>query len=376
MVNNALIESKGLTNTTAEQQSHQVPKRPFNIKFNGVDGEYGNNSFIWLLEVERHREKESSPSMCLQHIDRHLEGEAAHWVLNTPDVRVLIYKGYMGLATELDLEAFHRVLTQRFKPTVESRKEMNKSHPRFPLSYLKQAASESLEEYYRRARDLLIALHGRDDEYDTLTPLEISLRSIAVMQFVSALREDWPASEGSLQSRLCQQQVLDHRVSLYKAFKMAEAESKAMESEKESKQKGKRKVTADAKDSDNAKKQKLPIIDMETSEPPTPHQYEVRTEGSSGGESGTSGDDQRKGKGVAALPLAPLRSKPAIETKPTVTPKQTVPLMPSSSSKPMSSVQPRKITPATPEPTFPSVQPRKITPKKRETLLEQFNRMV
>ena len=322
--NNTLIESRVLTNSIAEQQFHQVPKRPFNKKFNGVEGEYGNNAFIWLLEVERHREKVTSPSMCLQHIDRHLEGEAAHWVLNTPNVRILIYKGYMELATEPDLEAFHEALTQRFKLKKEEHEAMRMSWPRYDLSSLHQSvdASETLDDYYSRTRGLLIALHGRDDEYDTLTPPEITLRRIVIAQFVRNLRDDWPASKYYLQNRLYQQQVLDHRVSLPKAFKMAKAESKRMDLEMESKLERKRKLATDEKDPDNVKKQKHTTTDSKISEVPPPDQYSaVSSESNSDGECSDSGDEDGQGN-VAAVPSksppSPPKSKPDLEAKPSV----------------------------------------------------------
>lgn len=82
------------------------------LKFNGVDGAFGKCASLWLADLECHGEKESSPSTHLQNIDRHLDGEADQWVLNTPSARALIYKGYMELATESDIEAFHGALTQ------------------------------------------------------------------------------------------------------------------------------------------------------------------------------------------------------------------------------------------------------------------------
>lgn len=105
--------------------------------------------------------------------------------------------------------------------------------PQYELLFINQEASESLEEYYSRVRELLNALHGCDHDNDSLTPVEISLRSIVIAQFVFGLREDWPASQRDLRHRLCQQHVLDHRVTLHIAFKMAEAESKRMDLENE-----------------------------------------------------------------------------------------------------------------------------------------------
>lgn len=63
---------------------------------------------------------------------------------------------------------------------------------------MNQLASENLEQYYSRNRDVL---HGCDDDNDTPTPLEISLRSIVVTKFVAGLRNVWPRSCTSLKCR-------------------------------------------------------------------------------------------------------------------------------------------------------------------------------
>ena len=205
----------------------------------------------------------TSPSMYFKHIDRHLEGEAAQWVLSTESVRVLIYRGYLELAMESDIEAFHGALTERFKLTEEEARDNVKAMPLVRLLKLRQRASEGLEEYYDRARLVLLDLHGDDGENDALTPLQQSLRSITVEQFASGLRDDWPGSGTRFWTRLLQQQILHDTVSLNEAFKMAEAVSKRMNSEKEredgkkkQQEKKKRKLAPELEGSDHAKKQK------------------------------------------------------------------------------------------------------------------------
>ncbi|CAF9911917.1 MAG: hypothetical protein ALECFALPRED_007763 [Alectoria fallacina] len=68
-------------------------------KFNGVDGEHGKSAYLWLAAMDRGRVEGTPPSMYLKNIDRHLEGEAAQWVMNAESVRVLIYRRYLELAT-------------------------------------------------------------------------------------------------------------------------------------------------------------------------------------------------------------------------------------------------------------------------------------
>ena len=170
---NSLSELDGLIIIIADSQLDRVQERGCSTKFNGLDGVYGKSASLWLADMNRHREKGSSPSMYLQHIDRHLDGEAARWVLNTPTVRALIYKGYMGLATESDTDTFQRALTNRLKPTMEEARNIYGVSPLSRLRTLRKGSSEGLEPYYERARGLLIALHARDCGKDTLTPAEL-----------------------------------------------------------------------------------------------------------------------------------------------------------------------------------------------------------
>ncbi len=182
--------------------------------------------------MDRHRDEGSSPSAYLQHIDRHLEGEAAQWVLNTPSVRALVYKGYMDLAIGSDIDAFYDALSERFKLTLEEAMAMTKSFPALGILGLEQRASETLEQFHVRARDLLLSLHGRDDNNDALTSQEVSLRCIVVALFVTGLRDD---SDRRLLLRMLQQQIVHPTRTLYDAFSMAKAESKKLDLEKESK---------------------------------------------------------------------------------------------------------------------------------------------
>lgn len=282
-----------------------------------MDGEYGKSASLWLADMERHRENGSSPSEYLRNIDRQLEGEADCWAKITPSVRTSILKAYGDEATESDIQAFDEAVTHRFKLTDEEIFATQKSLPHVRFACLWQTPSENLEEYYSRAQDILIALHGCDDDYDTLTPLQISLRSIMVAHFVLGLREDSSTSKG-IRLRLYQNHVHEPRVTLHKAFKMVEAESKKMEMEKESRQEGKRKLGID-EESHNAKKQKQMIVKIKL---PTSNQHdEASSENENGEEASHSGSDEGAGNVVAvpskSLPALP-NSEPALEAEPSV----------------------------------------------------------
>ena len=258
---NSSTESDELIVTIADPQPDGDQERGCNTKFNGLDGEYGKSASLWLADMERHREKGSSPSMYLQHIDRHLEGEAARWVLNTPSVRVLIYKGYMELATESEIDAFGRALSDRFKLTYGEARDFLESTPLWRLIMLEQESSEGLEQYYKRTRELLLAVHGRDGENGTLTPPEISLRTMVVELFALGF------SNQMLRRRGYQQHIYHRTVSLHQAFKMAEAEMKTMEveaqsadSEKKEQEEKKRKLATDSEEENKVKRQKHMIV--------------------------------------------------------------------------------------------------------------------
>ena len=251
-----LSELDELTTTPAESQTQQG----CTTTFNGFDGVFGKSASLWLANVERRRKKDSTPSMYLQHIDRHLEGQAAQWVLNTPRVWALIRKGFVNLATESDIEAFHQALSDRFKLNDEEAQDLKTSTPLGRLAEIYQGDDEGLEHYYKRARDYLLAMHGRDDESDGLMPLEASFRAIVVESFVLGL------CSRSLQLCLLRQHVFHPTRTLHEAYRMAEAQMKVMEErekEKEQEEKAKkRKLATDDKEPANSKKQKLGMVEL------------------------------------------------------------------------------------------------------------------
>lgn len=226
-----MTESDEPTVTNAEPQPHQDQERGCDTKFNGMDREHGKSASLWLANNGTPpRGRIYAVDVFPAHRPSSQGRKPLSGSLNTPSARALIYKGLMEVATP-NIEAFQTALTQRFKLTVENLMVM-KSRPQILLCCMNQLASENLEQYYSPNRDVLLALHGCDDDNDTPTPPEISLRSIAVTKFVPGLRNDWPRSCTSLKWRLLQQQMLHHTVSVHKALEMTEAEIKIMDSEK------------------------------------------------------------------------------------------------------------------------------------------------
>lgn len=210
-------------NTIAGTQFDQVYEQGCTTKFNGRDGAYGKSAALWLADMKRHRREGSSPSTYLQHLDRHLEGEAEDKVKNTSSMRALIYRGYMQEAAESDVEDFHRALSDHFKLTSKEVQDHFKAIPWKSLMKLQQRTGEDLVHYYGRAQNLSLVLHGRDAKNDALPPSQISLRATVVCRFVAGL------SGNKLKESLYQQHIHHHTVTLHQAFEMAEAQLKIME---------------------------------------------------------------------------------------------------------------------------------------------------
>ena len=335
-----MIESRELTSTIAEQQSHQVREPGCNAKFDGLNGEYGKSAALWLADMERHSEKESSPSLHLRNIDRQLEGEADRWAKNTSSARIAILKAYGEEATESDVEALYQAITQRFQLANQDVVAIMNSRPQTRLLYLKQEATEDLTQYYSRAMGILIDLHGRDGNISTLTPLEMSVHGLAVECFVRGLAHQ------PLCTRLLLQNVLHPTRTLFEVYKLAVTEARIMASEKESEQEdGKEKEkeqesrekeqqqqqqqqerkhkldnNTELENPDGAKKQ---IVTLKVV-PTATQDDEARPKSNPGVESIHSGNDPEGGNIVAVphkRPRAPPKSKPTIRKNLMVTPK-------------------------------------------------------
>ena len=163
--------------------------------------------------------------MYFQHIDRHLEGEAAKWVMYTPNVRALVYKGYMEVATGSDVDVFYGALSGRFKLNEEESRKLRGADPLSRLMALRQGASESLEQYTGRFRDTLFTQCSRDGDNDPLIPVVVPLLTAAIAQYALGL------SSEKLKESLCQLYIHHPVESFSQARKMAEALTRIIESE-------------------------------------------------------------------------------------------------------------------------------------------------
>lgn len=209
-----MAESDQLTLTTAELQSNRILKHGRLKSFNGLDGEYGKSASLWLANMDRHRERGSSPSAYFHQLDFYLQGEAHEWVETTPDIKLLIYNSYIGLATESDIDTFQRALRARFKLTRQEAFAMHEANTRNHFLRLHQG-KKGLEQWFMQALQFLASLDSCDGPSEILSAKEVSLRDIVIRRFVIGL------SSQRLQLWLLQQRIFELDISLHVAFKMA-----------------------------------------------------------------------------------------------------------------------------------------------------------
>lgn len=178
--------------------------------------------------MEPYRAAASTPSVYLERIFRELEGEALQWLKNTENMMVPIAKGFLGIATESDIDTFHTALRQRFKLGFPELTNWERS-PYWEVRRLEQHPSEQLEHYYERARDLLLVMHGHlrfNDAGGTLTPAEVALHAMVIDNFVQGL-DRWISP-----TQLLEQQINHPKYTLHQVYKIIEGEIQIMDFEK------------------------------------------------------------------------------------------------------------------------------------------------
>lgn len=221
-------ESLELTVTTAEPRPDHIKQHLGHKKFNGLDGEYGKNASLWLANMEYYRNKESSPSMHLQHIDRHLEGEAAKWVSSTQSVAFLIHKGIVDVATEYDIDVFYGALIDRFHLSLEESQNLRGADPRSRFLGVKQRASESLEQYTRRFGKALSDIHNADNKKKVQIVNAVSVDGLTAQYALGLSNEE-------LRDRLCQQHIHHQFMNLGQCQMMVEATTRIIDAENKAK---------------------------------------------------------------------------------------------------------------------------------------------
>ncbi|KAI0995340.1 hypothetical protein K3495_g12841 [Podosphaera aphanis] len=116
------------------------------------------------------------------------EGEASMWLDSNPRLELFIEN--RSSTTEENVESFKRALCEKFRShAVELQKKRGNTHQE--INKLAQGERETLEDYHKRAQDLLWRAHGKDVPLPgepALTPLESELLSNLVYNVVSGMR--------------------------------------------------------------------------------------------------------------------------------------------------------------------------------------------
>ena len=148
-------------------------------------GEKGQSAARWLRTLKYELPPTLTAGQWLECVDGLLDGEAARWADMWPNVRNILSDEKLKHAKNHDVDTFKALLLSRFAPAAEDLEEVN-----YLLENLRQDGTESLQDYYRRAEDLLHALGGRDDIGPVvLGANERSMLTRVIDRFVSGLYE-------------------------------------------------------------------------------------------------------------------------------------------------------------------------------------------
>jgi hypothetical protein len=122
-------------------------------------GENGQRAARWLRTLEYELPPTFTPRQWLECVDGLLEGDAARWADSHTKVKRLLAQENIQNAGQAEKDTFTSLLLKRFAPVDEE----NEFYALNITKRLVQSRSESLEQYYRRAEDLLHASGGKDN---------------------------------------------------------------------------------------------------------------------------------------------------------------------------------------------------------------------
>ena len=120
-------------------------------------GENGQSPARWLRTLKYELPPTLTAGQWLECVDGLLDGQAARWADKWPDVKKILSDEDVKHAKNHDVDTFKTLLLNRFTPADEGLEDVD--HLLLPFH---QNATESLEDYYRRAEDLLHVSGGRD----------------------------------------------------------------------------------------------------------------------------------------------------------------------------------------------------------------------
>lgn len=162
-------------------------------RFSGDDD---RNPARWLRTIKYELPPTFTPGQWLECVDGLLDGEAARWADKSPNVKKILSDEDLKHAGKRDVATFKTLFLNRFTPADERLKDVNHM-----LETLRQNATESLEDYYGRAEDLLLALGGKDKTISVkLSNHETSILKRVIHHYVHGLHYSYLKSNAALQS--------------------------------------------------------------------------------------------------------------------------------------------------------------------------------
>ena len=158
-------------------------------------GENGQSPARWLRTLKYELPSTFTAGQLLECVDGLLDGKAARWADKWPDVKHILSDEYLKHATHHDVVTFKALLLSRFTPADEGLEDVV-----CPGETLHQNIMESLEDYYRRAEDLLHTLGGKDSVNSVnLSDCERDKLRRVIGYFVNGLHHSCLKSDMALQ---------------------------------------------------------------------------------------------------------------------------------------------------------------------------------
>ncbi|KAK0513882.1 hypothetical protein JMJ35_003604 [Cladonia borealis] len=159
-------------------------------------GDNGQSPARWLHTIKYELPTTFTPSQWLECVDGLLDGKAAYWADKRPEVKKILSDKYLKRAKDHDVDTFKKLFLSRFAPADEG-----PEHVAHLIETLHQNDTESLEDYYRRAEDLLHAAGGKDEtDPAKLSKSGKSILKKVISQYVNGLRDEWLESDSAYES--------------------------------------------------------------------------------------------------------------------------------------------------------------------------------
>ncbi len=133
-------------------------------------GDNGQSPARWLRSLKYELPPTFTAGQWLGCVDGLLDGKAARWADKWLFVKHILSEENLKYAKDSDVDIFKTLLLSRFTPADEDLEDVDHL-----IMTLRQNATESLEDHYRRAEDLLYASGGRDEIY----PVKMSNRFLS-----------------------------------------------------------------------------------------------------------------------------------------------------------------------------------------------------